>query len=492
MSSLTLSKSTFVRGLQCEKSLYLHKKHPDFRNEISDAQEAIFAQGTDVGKLAQDLFPGGVDCSFEDFSQIDQCISDTVEYIKDGKRVIYEAAFRYDNVLVFADILVLHKDGWKMYEVKSSTKVKDTYLRDAALQTYVIRNCGVGLVDIYVIHINNQYVRNGELELDRLFNIVSVKKEVEELLPEIPGAIVQLQQVLQGDAIPEKSIGAHCSNPYPCDFSEYCWRDVLDKSVFDVRGLGANRKFELFRDGVSQMVDIPDNFKLNDKQRKQIAGEQTGQIFIERGPIKAFVDSLNYPLYFLDFETIGPAVPLFDFTSPYRQFPFQYSLHVLWEKGGALEHFEYLAETDGTDPRIKFIQQLIDDCGTVGDVVVYNRGFEQGKLRDLAGHFHQYKTSLLAIHDRMVDLMIPFQKGWYYTPDMNGSHSIKAVLPALVPELSYKELEIGDGGSASRIFEAMAAGTFDRDFDKTREQLLKYCELDTLAMVKILEKLQAI
>jgi len=489
MPSLTLSKSTYIRGLQCEKSLFLHKKHGDLRNPISESQQAIFDQGTSVGELAQQLFPGGVDCSPEDYSKFNQSFEDTKKHIAQGTPVIYEAAFKYDGVMVFADILVNDRDGWKVYEVKSSTSVKPTYVKDAALQTYVINKSGITLKDTFVVHINNQYVRNGELDIERLFTKVSIREELDELLQEIPTNISKLKETLKQDDIPEREIGPHCSDPYDCDFSGVCWKDVPDQSVFDVRGLRTNRKFQLHEEGVERLVDIPDDFRLSDKQRMQVIGAQTGESSIDKPQIKKFVDSLNYPLYYLDFETINPAIPLFDYSRPYEQLPFQYSVHIQEYEGAECIHNEYLAETDGTDPRIKFIQQLIKDCGTKGDVVVYNKGFEKGKLAALGNAFSHYAKSLDAIKERVVDLMIPFQKGWYYTPEMQGSYSIKLVLPALVPELSYSDMEIGDGGAASSIFASMAAGNFDGDHDKTRNDLLEYCKLDTWAMVKILDKL---
>jgi hypothetical protein len=186
---------------------------------------------------------------------------------------------------------------------------------------------------------------------------------------------------------------------------------------------------------------------------------------------------------------MATAVPIFDNTRPYQQFVFQYSLHVQDKPNGELKHYEYLAQADGTDPRIGFVEQLIKDCGTTGDVIVYNAGFERGKLNDLIEVFPQYHKQLQAIIDRIVDLMIPFRERWYYLPEMRGSYSIKQVLPALVPELSYKDLEISEGGTASNTFAEMVMGSFWGDIQKTRNDLLEYCKLDTYAMVKILEKL---
>ncbi len=484
-----LSKSTFVRGLQCEKSLYLHKNHPELRDQISKNQEAIFAQGTSVGALAQQLFPGGMDCSLDDFSEIDACIQSTRRFIAQGEPIIYEAAFRYNNVLVFADLLVQDEDGWKMYEVKSSTGVKDVYIQDAALQNYVLNGCGVHLVDVSIVHINNQYDRNGPIEVDQLFSIQSIRGEVAELISEIPTKLSGLRDMLQQNEVPDVSIGPHCGSPYPCDFMGHCWNHIPEKSVFEVAGLRGSRKFELLENGVVRLVDIPDDYPLSKRQRMQVAGVKSKESSIDKESIKEFLNKLNYPLYYLDFETINPAIPLYDRSRPYQQIPFQYSLHVQETPGGACRHTEYLAESDGTDPRIQFIRQLIKECGNSGSVVVYNKTFEKSMLKGLASIFPAYADVLNSIVDRMVDLMIPFQKGWYYLPEMNGSYSIKFVLPALVPELSYKDLEVSDGGTASNLFKAMAEGIFIGDFEATRKALLDYCKMDTWAMVRILDKL---
>ena len=227
---------------------------------------------------------------------------------------------------------------------------------------------------------------------------------------------------------------------------------------------------------------------LNPNQVLQVQSEVNGTTHIDKEEIRNFTNGLNYPLYFLDFETIGPAVPKYNGSRPYQQLVFQYSLHIRATPISQIDHREYLADPS-QDPRIGFIEQLIKDCGTSGDIIVYNIGFERGKLNDLIDVFPEYSNELSGIVNRLKDLMIPFQQKWYYTPEMRGSYSIKYVLPALVPELSYNDLDIKEGGTASNTFLSMVNETFEGDVQKTRRQLLEYCELDTYAMVKILERL---
>ena len=245
----------------------------------------------------------------------------------------------------------------------------------------------------------------------------------------------------------------------------------------------------LYNQGVITLDDIDlSQTDLNPNQLLQVQSEVNGTTHIDIEEIRNFTNGLIYPLYFLDFETIGPAVPKYNGSRPYQQLVFQYSLHIQETLTSVIEHREYLADPT-KDPRIGFIEQLIQDCGSSGDILVYNIGFERGKLNDLIDVFPEYSNELLGIVNRLKDLMIPFQQKWYYTPEMKGSYSIKYILPALVPELSYNDLDIKEGGKASNTFLSMVNETFEGDVQKTRRQLLEYCELDTYAMVKILEKL---
>ena len=486
---MRLSKSSFIRGLQCEKSLYLHKHDHNLKDLTSSSLQVIFDQGTNIGLLAQKLFPNGVDASPENNFKVIESVGKTLGFINEGNTVIYEATFLFDEVLAALDILVKDEDGWKAYEVKSSIKVSDTYIKDAAIQYYTITNSGIDLKDISIVHINNQYVKDGELDIHQLFTIESVYDQVLEFLPRIPNEVRRLKNVIKSPEVPNVDIGNHCSDPYDCDFKGTCWKHIPDYSVFNISGLKKDKKFDLYNQGLVTLDQIDlGKTDLNPNQVLQVQSEVNGTTHIDVEEIRNFTNGLNYPLYFLDFETIGPAVPKYDGSRPYQQLVFQYSLHIQETLTSVIEHREYLADPT-KDPRIGFIEQLIQDCGSSGDIIVYNIGVERGKLNDLIDVFPQYSNKLSGIVNRLKDLMIPFQQKWYYTPEMKGSYSIKYVLPALVPELSYNNLEIKEGGAASNTFLSMVNETFEGDVQKTRRQLLEYCELDTYAMVKILEKL---
>ncbi|NER10027.1 protein of unknown function [Muriicola jejuensis] len=491
MDKYKLSKSTFLRGLQCEKSLFLYKHHYDLKDEISAQQQAIFDQGTEIGLLAQKLFPVGVDASPSSHYEMQESVQKTKSFLEAGEARIYEATFQYNGVLAALDILVKDEDGWKGYEVKSSTSVKEVNIHDAAIQYFTIVNSGIDLVDISIVHINNQYVKQGPIDIHQLFTIESVFGRVIALQGGIPEKIKRFKQVIEGDMAPNIDIGPHCDDPYSCDFKGYCWNHVPDYSIFNIANLRVNRKFELYDQGILTLEEVNlTEVSFSAHQHLQVESEQNGLSHIDHIKIKDFVSNLSYPLYHLDFETMSFAVPVYDHSRPYQQVPFQYSLHIEQEDG-IIEHREFLAEADqDKDPRIPFVEKLIDDLGTKGDILVYNQGFEEGKLKDLQRAFPQYEKEINAVRKRLKDLMIPFKNKWYYTPEMKGSYSIKYVLPALVPELSYDELEIREGGSASIIFSQMVSGIFNGDIQNIREALKEYCMMDTWGMVNILNELK--
>jgi len=488
-----LSKSTFMKGCQCIKALYLNKHCKNLRDEVSAAQEAIFSRGTAVGELAQELFPGGIDASPRNYYKFQESVAKTAEYIANGKKVIYEAAFQFEGVLVALDILVKKEGHWHAYEVKSSTSVSATYELDASLQYFVISNSGLSLDSISILHLNNQYVRQGNLNIEELFTVTDITEAVLNLQETVQTKIPELKKVLKLKDIPNIQIGKHCNTPYNCDFQGHCWDHLPKKySVFKLTN-ARGKDWELYNKGIYSLENVPNNYPLTKNQQMQVNGYKTGKIHIDKKGIKDFLSNIKHPMYFLDFETIIPAVPMWDASKPYQQITFQYSLHYQDQKGGNLKHCEFLAETKNKkDPRIAMIEQLIKETEMPGDIWVYNIAFERARLKEIARDLPKYNNAALAIANRLRDLIVPFQKKLYYTPNMDGRYTIKKVLPALVPELCYDDLVIQEGGTASTTFEEMISGRFDGDEVVTRKHLLEYCKLDTLAMVKILEKLFAL
>ncbi|MFN3871518.1 MAG: DUF2779 domain-containing protein [Ignavibacterium sp.] len=486
-----LSKSSFIRGVQCEKHLYLYKYHYDEMDELSEMQKAVFRRGTEVGILAQNLFPDGIDLSPKSHNDYDESIIKTIESLKSGKKILYEAAFQSDEVLSVADILINDKSGLKIFEVKSSTSVTDVYLMDAALQYWVIKNSGYEINDFSIIFINNQYVRNGILDLSQLFIVESVLERILPLQKWVGENIDRLKKVLMQDKIPEVDIGEHCYTPYLCGFYNYCRKHLPKNSVFDLSGVHLSTKYEMYRSGIISLEEITDEINLPRSAQIQLDVFKNGKNLIDVDAIKNFLSDINYPLYFMDFETFQPAVPMFDNSRPYMQIPFQYSLHYKKSNNSPLEHFEFLSDAKG-DPRIPFIENLINDTQSDGDILVYNKSFEITRLKEIAEALPKYKKQIENIIKRIKDLIIPFQKKYYYTNEMKGSYSIKYVLPALIPELNYSNLPINEGGLASLTFESLYDEKSLEVITEKRKQLIEYCKMDTLAMVKILEKLEGI
>jgi len=480
-----LSKTLFIKGLQCHKALYLHKYHPELKEDVSDAKEALFSGGRDVGVFAQQLFPGGVEIAYEDQALSDQ-IKQTQTEIKKGTVTIYEAAFGYKGTFCKVDILHKGKKGWEIYEVKSSTDMEDVYYDDVAFQYYVLISTGLPVSKASLVHINNQYIKDGDIEVDRLFTIQDLTKIAKEQESVVSEELQKQRDMLTGN-LPDIDIGEYCTNPYGCDFAGHCRSHIPQNSVFDLKGRGVN-KFDLYRQGIIRMKDIPKDM-LNIKQGIQVEGTLKKKNHIIKENIRDFLKSLWYPLYFLDFETFMLPIPLFDGTRPYQQIPFQYSLHYLKSDGGKLKHHEFLA-SPSCDHRKELTEKLINEIPDNACVLAYNMSFEKRILADLGVWFPEDSDRIETIIDNMKDLMAPFRSKDYYLWQMNGSYSIKAVLPALIPELSYDGMEISDGGMAMNAYSMMCETEDPKELERIRKALLEYCKLDTLGMVKIVEKLR--
>ena len=488
MATHVLSKSTYMRGVQCPKALYLFKNRRDLMPPIDSARQGVFDTGTSVGVLARQLFPGGLDLQPQSSFDYSGSIEATRAAIESRAPVIYEAAFLFEDVLAALDILVLTSEGWKAYEVKSSGSVKDYHVRDAALQAHVIEGAGVLLADISIIHLNTSYVRDGELDLTRLFQIASIREEVSIERAQVGGRIADFKAMLATEQEPAVDIGPHCDEPFACDFMAHCWADEPAEGSILTLTRARGREWELRRRGVRRLVDVPEGEPLSLVQRRQVEGWRTGRVEVDRGELQRWLKDLRYPLYHFDFETFQAAVPPSIGTRPYQQIPFQYSAHAQVSPGVTPEHRYFLGE-GGADPRESLTQRLIQDLGPEGDILAYHASFERDRIKELARDLPHHAAALLRILDRIKDLETPFLKGWFYAPAMNGRTSIKQVLPALVPELSYRDLSIQEGDTASRLYWQMSSGQYTGDVEKLRADLLAYCERDTMAMVRILSVL---
>lgn len=485
-----LSKSLILKGLQCQKALWLAKNPPDFELPPQPDLQAKFAAGTEVGILAQQLFPGGIEVPYEGLSFPAQ-LARTKELIDSGIDVIYEASFSFSAIFIKVDILVRdvdgEKDAWQLYEVKMGTGVKAVNLDDVAVQQYVLNGCGLSVSRSFLVHIDNSYVRQGEIEVDKLFSAEDISTKVAARQQGLPEIVREFRQTMSERNEPQIDIGPHCNDPYECDYIPYCWQHIPATSIFDLRGRGIN-KFDYYNQGIIKFEDLPLD-ELNKAQRQQVEMTLNQQDVVSPEKVKEFVASLWYPLCHLDFESFNTPIPKFDGTRPYQQVPFQYSLHIQQQAGAEPQHFEYLAPPD-VDPRRELIEQLLAVIPEDACVLTYNQAFEKGVLRNLAELFPDLAEAINLRLPNVRDLMQPFRRRDVYRWQMAGSYSIKQVLPAMVPELSYAGLEIADGMAAMQAYHDMCALDDPVELAELRSSMLEYCRLDTWAMVKILGKLE--
>jgi len=488
MPLYSLSKSTTMLGRQCTKALWLNKHRRELRAAPSAAQQAVLDRGTSVGLLARERFPGGIDCDPERKVDIPAMLAATSEGLRSGAPALYEAAFLHQEVLVLLDILVREGDGWTAVEVKSATSAKPHFVADAALQHHVITTSGLPLRRVLLMHINNTYVRQGAIDVHQLFHLEDVTAQALAQREGLIEDIARFKAVLDQPTEPVLSIGPHCHEPYTCAFRDHCWAHVPSPSVFDLPRI-SKEAYTLATAGTLAMGDVPPTTPLTYIQQRHVEAQRTGALLVDAPAVRAFITGLRYPLHHLDFETISDAVPLFDGTRPFQQVPFQYSLHVEEAPGATPEHHAFLAEAHG-DPREAFVRRLLADIGPEGDIVVYNSSFETGIITALADAFPHHADALRGLLARIKDLLVPFRAGHVCHPGFGGSHSLKNVLPALVPGMGYGALAIQDGGTASNTFVRLLQGDPTLDAHTVRQDLLAYCHQDTLAMVRLLEVLR--
>ncbi len=485
MSKL-LTKSNYLTGLQCPQLLWITKNDKYRFPKLSEVEKAKFTSGDLVGELAKKLYPDGIDLSELDFQNN---LRRTTENLK--KRLpLFEAGFMIEGLYARADILVpTGKDHWDIVEVKSATKIKDVNIDDVSFQKYVYEKAGLKIRNYFILHVNNQFVKNGEIEPLEFFVKADILEKVEENFVDIEKRVANMLKIINSKEEPKCSIGVHCTKPYECSLDFECWKDVPEGSVFEFSRMLKKKCFELYDSGTIKMSDVPEDIKLNDKQGIQRRLARDGGKHVDEKEINNFLKGLNYPVYYLDFETINPAVPRFNKSKPYQQIPFQYSLHIQEKAGGKLKHISFLAE-GMNDPRPMFLQSLKDKLGEAGTILVYNQSFEISRIKEGIMAFDEFEEwGEKNILPRIKDLLDVFRNFWYYDSMQKGSASIKAVLPVM-SDLSYSDLDIKKGDVASFEWERVTFGDVeDKERESVYKALEKYCELDTLAEVEIVDAL---
>jgi uncharacterized protein DUF2779 len=485
---MRISKSKFVAGVQCLKRLYFQVHQPELAAAPDARREAIMEQGQDVGLLAHQLFPGGVEVS--DDGGLDEAIRTTRQLIANPDvPAIFEGTFEHGGVLVRADILDRRRDGrWRLIEVKSSTDLKEQYLEDAAIQSRVVSRCGLDLASVCLAHVNRDYVFNGHfVDARRFFRIRNLTGRVAKLQPKLTFQLRSGFRILAMPNAPDLPPGKHCTDPVTCEFYDQCNLQRPDDHIGFLPRIQPSAIEKLVEMGIESILDIPGDYPLNERLRHACTSVQTGKPWY--GPdLGKELKSLKYPLYFIDFETINPAIPRFKGMRPYQQIPFQWSVHILREPGREPEHHEFLA-IDANDPRREFITSLCNVMGKTGSVVVYFQPFEEQRLAELAAWLPEFAGRIRKIQRRLWDLL-PVMRKHVYHPAFAGSYSLKDVLPALVPGMTYAGMEVAEGQGAGLAWESLVrGGLVEIEREKIRNALLDYCGQDTLAMVKLTEKL---
>ena len=478
-----LSKSKFLSGLQCHKRLYFEVHEPALATKPDAATQAMFDMGTEVGELARSRFPGGVLVT-AGHRQTEAALAQTAALIQDPTvPAIYEGAFLHGGVLIRADILERvptgegRPCGWRLIEVKSSTKVKDVHLEDLAVQSEVILGAGLTLVSSGLMHINTGYVyRNGAIDLTELFAIQDLSEAVAQRRAEVPKRLAEMSHMLLQTQPPVIEPDGHCHTPYDCPFWEHCTKDKPARWIHYLPG-SKQVVSQLTQQGVTTIDEIPAGTKLSPVQSR--VKENVEWVSAKLGPL---LKAVQYPVHHLDFETVMLPVPRFSETRPYQALPVQWSNHIE-QSSGELRHEEFLHK-DVSDPREVLATSLLKSLGERGSICVYSP-YERSILEQLAAALPSLRPALSRIVSRLWDLF-PIIRDHYYHPAFGGSYSIKAVLPAIVPSLAYDDLAIQEGGhAASQYYRMVFVETDWVERATIEEALLRYCARDTLAMVEL-------
>ena len=499
--ALRLSKSAYMMGRQCPKALWLYKYRKDIKPVFSEQSAARMESGETLHQFAQKYFGEGLLIDHEPW-EIREALASTSKYIEEGEKIIFEAAaLREGKQNCYARIDVLRRASaktWDLIEIKSSTQVREQHIEDLAFQYYVFSGAGYKIENCFLMYLNRDYLRKGELDLQALFHLEDLSLAVKNCQKEVEKTLEELGSKLHKARMPEVNISPHCYEPYTCRYYDHCWKGIPEYnlySVYDNKGKEQEKLEQVIRKTKSLDVSgispdlYPSGFKGAD-----VECYQKNKIHVDREALREWLKELDYPLYFLDYETIMPAIPLYDSTRPYQQIVFQFSLHVQKKSGFSFssppEHYSFLHRYR-SDPRKVFLRSLLKFCRRKGSIIVYNASFEKTRNEELALAFPKYAKRLRALNSRIVDLLLPFQRRYLYHPEQYSSCSLKAVLP-LFSDLSYENMAIADGGTAMNAYQTFQKGLLSKEEElKLWHDLEEYCKQDSYAMVALLDTIRA-
>ncbi|TQE98726.1 MAG: DUF2779 domain-containing protein [Spiribacter salinus] len=486
-----LSKSRFIAGQQCALRLWNDIYRRDLATPPDSTLQTIFDRGTAIGELAQQRWPGGALVGFKPWER-EQAIAATNELMADpAVPAIYEAAIEHQGVFIRVDILARNGAGWDLIEVKAATRgEKEVFQEDIALQHWVATGAGLDIPQAGILVLDRNYIYpGGEYNLDQLFAFFDATEHCLAAVERIGEQVQGFHDMLAQPSPPAIPVGDHCFTPYECPYYAHCsaGMEFPENGLDQLHRLHPNRRAELEALGIDRIEDIPPDFNLNEMQERIRQAVITGQPW-QSGKLAEALTQIDWPLYYLDFEAFQPGLPRYPGTRPFQAIPFQYSLHYETREGG-LQHHEYL-HTEDSDPRPALARALVDAIGETGSVVVYS-GYERRMLNDLERAVPELASELEAIKARLWDLL-PVVREHYYHPEFHGSFSIKAVLPALLPNRNWTNLAISDGMAAATAYESALNDPDSPEAQQTFQELRSYCRMDTQAMVDLRRELTRI
>lgn len=476
-----LSKTSFLKFEQCEKAFFLYKNHPYLRDKLSVDKQLTFKRGYDVGYFAQQLFPGGIDISKE-YKDTQARVSETKKLIENKTPVIYEATFLHNGVLIMVDILTLENETYSAYEVKSSLKVSETYIKDACLQYYVLKASLPAFNDLYLVTLNGDYVLQGEIDVKKLFKKRSVKDQAEKNISYFIHKINQANLVLEKNSIPNVNIGEHCFRPYQCDYFGSCWKNTISEtSIFNLPQSNKAKLFEWFNAGIKEISQLSDG--MLEKENAIIAKNAllNNTPFINQKNIQQFLARIKFPMAAMDMEIWNPAIPEMQGTSPFEQIPFL----VCFYNGKETSNFFTCHKTDD---RKLFTEKLIELAENYASILVYDKSLELNIINALIKNFPEFENALQSVKEKMIDVYDVFLNMDYYHPVFKNNFSLKAVASILPDEISYPK--ISSGLEAMNLYSQYRLTENEIEKQGIRDELIDYCNMDSIAAFKLVKFLK--